>query len=190
MLNTAVPVVGFAAWSGSGKTTLLVRTLPLLKGMGLRVGVVKHAHHDFEIDYPGKDSYELRKAGATQMLVGSRKRWALIAEPEAGLDPRLETLLGYLHLDELDLVLVEGFKPEGVPKIEVFRPSLGQPLLAPEDPGIVAIATDDPGAVPLDLPLLDINTPGEVARFLVDRFLTGHEAAEPSADADAQEVGA
>jgi len=185
MLSTAVPVVGFAAWSGSGKTTLMVKTLPLLKRMGVRVGVVKHAHHDFEIDYPGKDSYELRKAGAAQMLVGSRKRWALITEPEHGADPRLETLLGYLHLDHLDLVLVEGFKPEAVAKIEVFRPSLGQPLLALEDAGIVAVATDDPGAVPLDLPVLDINNPGEVASFLVERFLPGHEAAGRPAAADA-----
>lgn len=188
MLSKELPVIGFAAWSGSGKTTLMAKTLPLLKGMGVRVGVVKHAHHDFEIDYPGKDSYELRKAGATQMLVGSRKRWALIAEPEDGVDARLETLLGYLQLDQLDLVLVEGFKPEAVPKIEVFRPSLGQPLLAIEDPAIVAVATDDPGAVPLDLPLLDINQPMEVARFLVERFLQGHEAATRPAAADAHEV--
>ena len=185
MLSAEVPVVGFAAWSGSGKTTLMVRTLPLLKEMGVRVGVVKHAHHDFEIDYPGKDSYELRKAGATQMLVGSRKRWALITEPENGADSRLETLLGYLHLDELDIVLVEGFKPEAVAKIEVYRPSLGHRLLALDDPGIVAVATDDPGAVPLELPLLDINNPREVAAFLVERFLPGHEAAARPAAADA-----
>ncbi len=169
------PIVGFAAWSGTGKTTLLRRLLPLLKARGLRIGVIKHAHHDFEIDYPGKDSYELRKAGAAQMLVGSRQRWALIVEndPPPDAEPALADLLARLQGDGLDLILVEGFKPEAIPKIEVYRPALGKPLLAPEDPAIVAIATDAPYATPALVPLLDLNDPPAIVDFLLARFLPG-----------------
>jgi len=169
-MNPAVPVVGFAAWSGSGKTTLLVRLLPLLRARGLRVGMIKHAHHDFDIDHPGKDSYALRKAGAQQMLVASRRRRALIIETDTGSDPPLAELLGLLRMDTLDLVLVEGFKPQSIAKIEVHRPALGKPLLAPEDPSIVAVASDAPPACTLDVPLLDLNAPQAVADFLLERF--------------------
>src|SRR5690606_35869045 len=111
------PVLGFAAYSGTGKTSLLVRLLPLLNEKGIRVGVIKHAHHTFDIDHEGKDSYELRKAGARQMLVGSDKRWALIAETESNKN-RLADFIGKLDHEFLDLILVEGFKPESIPKIE------------------------------------------------------------------------
>jgi len=165
------PVVGFAAWSGTGKTTLLVKLLEILNKRGLRVGVVKHAHHSFDIDTPGKDSYALRKAGASQVLIGSRKRWALIVEaPEPGDHP-LDFHRRHLDQERLDLILVEGFKPEKIPKIELHRPSLGRPLLYPDDPGVIAVATDGrlPGAP--TLPVLDLNNPGQIADFIVDRFL-------------------
>src|SRR3990172_697023 len=112
-------MIGFAAWSGTGKTTLLKKLLPLLRKRGLRVGVVKHAHHDFDIDVPGKDSYELRKAGATHVLVGSRKRWALVVEAGLEEDPSLATLLSHLATDDIDLILVEGLKPERIPNIHL-----------------------------------------------------------------------
>jgi molybdopterin-guanine dinucleotide biosynthesis protein B len=163
-------VVGFAAWSGTGKTTLLVRLLRLFTGSGLRVGVVKHAHHTFEVDYPGKDSYELRHAGASQVLVGSRHRWALMAEMPEPDHGALGFHIGHLALDSLDLVLVEGFKPESVPKIELHRPSLGRPLLYPDDPDIVAVASDAPLERVPPVPLLDLNAPADIAAFIIDRF--------------------
>lgn len=170
-MNAERPVVGFAAWSGTGKTTLLRRLLPLFASRGLRIGVIKHAHHEFEIDHPGKDSYELRKAGAAQMLVASRRRWALIVETPDGDDPDLPALVARLHPETLDLVLVEGFKPEAVPKIELHRPVLGRPLLAPDDSTIVAVATDAPLARAVDVPVLDLNDPPAIAAFVIERFL-------------------
>ena len=167
-----VPVVGFAAWSGTGKTTLIARILPLLRERDLRVGVVKHAHHTFDIDYPGKDSYELRKAGASQMLVGSRQRWALICEtPEAEDEPALAELMDRLLTDELDLILVEGFKPENMPKIELHRPSLGKPLLFPKDSSVIALCTDEPIERDVPLPTFDLNQPTQIADFLLATVL-------------------
>ncbi len=171
-----VPVVGMAAYSGTGKTTLLKQVLPILKARGLRVGVVKHAHHGFDIDQPGKDSYELRRAGATQMLVGSRQRWALMVETDLPDEPRLAELLSHLLPDELDLILVEGFKPEQIPKIEIHRPSRGKPLLATNDTSIVAIATDAQPAEATDLPILDLNAPASVANFIVENFVVDQAA--------------
>lgn len=169
------PVVGFAAFSGTGKTTLLKRLLPLLSERGLRVGVVKHAHHGFDIDHPGKDSYELRKAGAAQMLIASRARWALMVEHVRDREPRLDEVLLELDQGALDLVLVEGFKEERFPKIELHRPSLGAPLLYPRDDTIIAIATDAPLPQPTQLPLLDLNRPDEIAAFIVERTTVGAE---------------
>jgi len=168
---TALPVLGFAAWSGSGKTTLLRQVLPLLEREGLRVGVVKHAHHSFDIDYPGKDSYELRKAGARQVLVGSRQRWALICEtPERQAEPALSELMQHLTGAGLDLILVEGFKPENIPKIEVHRPSLGKPLLCRADASIIAVCTDAPLAESVPVPVLDLNDAPAVAAFVLERI--------------------
>ncbi|MFL6712642.1 MAG: molybdopterin-guanine dinucleotide biosynthesis protein B, partial [Sulfurifustis sp.] len=118
MVTPRPPILGIAAYSGTGKTTLLRKILPQLRGRGLRVAVVKHAHHSFDTDVPGKDSYELRKAGAVQMLVASRHRWALITETGDANEPRLDELLGQLDQSNLDLILVEGFKAEAFPKIE------------------------------------------------------------------------
>ncbi|MFT5349860.1 MAG: molybdopterin-guanine dinucleotide biosynthesis protein MobB [Planctomycetota bacterium] len=166
-----IPLVGFAAYSGTGKTTLLIKLLAIFNERGLRIGVVKHAHHTFEIDYPGKDSYELRKAGANQVLIGSRKRWALITENIDQQDKSLEYHVRNLDLSCLDLVLVEGFKPEIIPKIELHRPDLGKDLLFPHDSSIIAIASDVDLENTNDLPCLDLNNAEEIAAFVIDRFL-------------------
>jgi molybdopterin-guanine dinucleotide biosynthesis protein MobB len=165
-----IPVVGFAAWSGTGKTTLLVNLLPLFTARGIRVGVVKHAHHTFEIDQPGKDSYLLRRAGASQVLIGSRRRWALVVEMRTPTEPALPVHLGHLDSSALDLVLVEGFKPEAIPKIELHRPSLGRSLLYPHDPDIIAIATDAALETTPAIPVLDLNDAAAIAGFIIDRF--------------------
>jgi len=172
-----VPLVGFAAFSGTGKTTLLLKLLPLLKGAGLRIAVVKHAHHSFEMDQPGKDSYRLRSAGADEMLVAARCRIGWVREcPERQREPGLQEVLAVLDPGRLDLVLVEGFKVEVFPKIELHRTALGRPLLFPDDPSIVAIATDegelaqDPGK----LPRLPINEPAAIAEFILQ--LAGRDA--------------
>lgn len=168
-----IPVVGFVGSRGVGKTTLLTRLLPLLRTRGLQVAVVKQARPNFEIDHPGKDSFELRKAGAVQTLVASRERWALIVEtPAASREPRLDALLGYLDDPALDLVLVEGFADESIPKIEVHRPTLGQPLLFPDDPLILALATDQLPTAPVPLPVLPLDRPSQIAEFVYNRVRT------------------
>lgn len=160
-------ILGFAATSGTGKTTLLKQLIPLLRKQGLRLGVIKHAHHSFDIDQPGKDSYELRQAGAERMLVGSRHRWALMVETPDAEEPRLQDLLVHMPDKELDLVLVEGFKHENFPKIELHRQTMGQNWLYPQDKSIIALATDtwenlpEPGIV-----ALDINQPMAIAEFI------------------------
>lgn len=171
-----VPLLGICA-SGSniGKTTLLTALIPALAGRGCRVSVVKHAHHAFDIDHPGKDTYRIRAAGAVQTLIGSRQRWALMTElshiaPEQQ-EPDLAELLAQLNPGLIDLVLVEGFKHAPIPKIEVFRPDLDRPLLATHDHAIIAIAAD--GAVDTPLPLLNLNAPDEVADFIMARFNLG-----------------
>jgi molybdopterin-guanine dinucleotide biosynthesis protein B len=168
-----VPLVGFAAWSGTGKTTLLRGLLGIFTERGLRVAVIKHAHHTFDIDHPGKDSYELRKAGASQVLVESEHRLAYILERERQEREPLASLVARLDRDALDLILVEGFKPEQIAKIELHRPSLGQPLLFPDDPAVIAVATDSTVPLHTDLPLLDLNHPESIADFIIDRFLKG-----------------
>ena len=171
MLDCKIPVLGFAAYSGTGKTTLLKQLLPLLRGRGLRIGMIKHAHHDFDIDTPGKDSYELRKAGANEMLIASGKRWALMVETEKEGDPVLQEMLDRLDQNNLDLVLVEGFKHEAFPKIELHRPSVEKPLIFPKDPNVIAIATDADLSRKTELPLLDINDIQTVVDFVTADFL-------------------
>jgi len=163
------PVLGFAAYSGTGKTSLLVRLLPLMKLQGLRVAMIKHAHHDFDIDSPGKDSFELRKAGADQVLISSDKRCALITEYEKCAEPGLGELVNRLDMDAIDLVLVEGYRHLPFPKIELHRPSMGKPLIFPDDKYIIAVASDES----LDtkgLPLLNLNVAEEIAGF-INRWL-------------------
>lgn len=159
------PVLGMAAWSGTGKTTLLVTLLPLLRRQGLRIGMLKHAHHAFDIDHPGKDSYELRKAGAEQMLVASSQRWALMTETPHTQEVALLDMLQRLDSSQLDLILVEGFRHEAFPKIELHRSALNKPLLFPEDSSIIAVASDIPLAC--KLPQLDLNAPASIADFIV-----------------------
>jgi len=171
MLDCKIPVLGFAAYSGTGKTTLLKQLLPLLRSRGLRIGMIKHAHHDFDIDTPGKDSYELRKAGANEMLIASGKRWALMVETEKEGDPVLQEMLDRLDQNNLDLVLVEGFKHEAFSKIELHRPSIEKPLIFPEDPNVIAIATDAELSRKTELPLLDINDIQAVVDFITADFL-------------------
>lgn len=175
MPELPIPLIGFSALSGTGKTTLLTRMLPLLKARGVRVGAIKHAHHQFEVDYCNKDSYRLRKAGAEQMLVASRNRVALIEErAEASTEPTLTELLPRMDTTCLDMILVEGFKREHFTKIELHRPALGHPLRYPHDPDIIAIATDQPLATtPCHLPLLDINQPAQIVDFLLQCFFQG-----------------
>jgi molybdopterin-guanine dinucleotide biosynthesis protein MobB len=160
------PVLGLAAFSGTGKTTLLEKLIPQLTEQGIRIGMVKHAHHEFDIDKPGKDSYRLRKAGAQQMLIASSQRQALMTENTTGQEPRLDELITRLNLDDIDLVLVEGFKHVPFPKIELHRQALGKTLLYPEDPDIIAVASDhlaDCGK----LPSLDINDTAAIAAFII-----------------------
>ncbi len=168
--NAHLPIIGFAAYSGTGKTTLLRALLPLLKARGIRVGMVKHAHHTFEVDQPGKDSYELRKAGAAQMLIASRSRWALMVEKARDHDVTLDDVLLELDQGELDLILVEGFKEEAFEKIELHRPSLGHTPMCVDDENIVAIATDAPLNCAPNLPVLDLNLPEAVAEFILGHF--------------------
>jgi molybdopterin-guanine dinucleotide biosynthesis protein MobB len=169
MIRYPVPLLGICAWSGTGKTTLLARLLPILQENGLRVAVVKHAHHSFELDQPGKDSWTLRKAGAEQMLVASRKRAALITDfADDSDEPALADLLPMLDSTHLDMVLVEGFKREVIPKIELHRPQLGRPLLCGRMRHIIAVASDAPLKLPRPLKLLDLNNADEIARFIID----------------------
>lgn len=173
--NARVPIIGFAAWSGTGKTTLLKRLIPILKAQGLRVGLVKHAHHTFDIDQPGKDSYELRKVGATPVMIVSSKRRAIIYEYDLPGEASLDDHLAYLDQSGLDLLLIEGFKRAPIPKIELHRPSLGKPPLFPEDSHIIAVATDEP--LPnCPLPQLDLNDPEAIAEFILRREIVHAEA--------------
>ncbi len=165
MMKFNVPVLGFAAYSGTGKTTLLVQLIPLLKQEGIRVALIKHAHHEFDIDVPGKDSYELRKAGADQVLIASSTRRALIKENVSGKEPKLEDMIKELDLGDVDLVLVEGFRHLPFPKIELHRPCLNRKLIFPEDSNVIAVATDSP--IDTDgIPVLDINKPVNLVMFI------------------------
>ena len=147
-------VIGLAGWSGAGKTTLLRRLIPVLVAEGLRVSTIKHAHHAFDVDQPGKDSWEHRQAGAQEVLVASASRWALLHELRGEAEPDLADLL--MRLSPVDLVLIEGFKRGGQPKLEVFRTANGKPMLHPDDPSVVAVASDAP--VPgLALPWLQLD---------------------------------
>jgi molybdopterin-guanine dinucleotide biosynthesis protein B len=165
------PLLGFCAYSGTGKTTLLAQVIPLLRQQGLRLALLKHAHHAFDLDQPGKDSHTLRKAGADQVMVASSRRVALVRErPARAGEPELGELLPCLDPRGLDLVLVEGFKRAPIPKIELHRPALGRPLIHARDPHVIAVATDAPLIPARPLPLLDLNRPAAIARFVLERL--------------------
>lgn len=172
--NAHRPILGFGAYSGTGKTTLLRAVLPRLRSRGVRLALVKHAHHGFDIDHPGKDSYELRRAGAEQVLVTSPRRRALMMERPAEADPRLDDELAYLRQDEADLILVEGFRHERFPKIELRRGLDEGAVLADTDPTVIAVASDRPVRAGR-LPWLDINDPEAVAAFILRQVLNWQE---------------
>ncbi|KAF0166096.1 MAG: molybdopterin-guanine dinucleotide biosynthesis protein B [Rhodocyclaceae bacterium] len=159
---------GLAGYSGSGKTTLLEALIPRLTATGLRVSLIKHAHHRFDIDHPGKDSYRLREAGCAEVLLISEQRWVLMHELRGAPEPSLDEQIA--RFSECDLVLVEGFKYTPIPKLEVHRPSVGKPLIAGSGvETIVAIATDEPGVVAQQtkLPVLDLNDRDAIADFIL-----------------------
>jgi len=169
LINTERPILGFSAYSGTGKTTLLSKILPILKSKDIRTAVIKHAHHNFDVDHPGKDSHTLRHAGASQMLVASKKRWALMVEtPETDTEPVLNDLLAQLDQSQLDLILVEGFKDEPFSKIELHRPSLNKPFLHTGDENIIALASDNKIQPERNIPLLDINNINQVTDFIIN----------------------
>lgn len=156
-------IFGFAGWSGSGKTTLIEKLIPLFVARGLKVSLIKHAHHTFDVDQPGKDSHRHRHAGCTEVLVSSSRRWALVHELRGAPEPGFVELIERLSL--CDLVLIEGFKRERVPKLEVYRASTGEPLLHPQDADIVGIATDR--KLETALPQFDLNDAPAIAGFVL-----------------------
>ena len=160
---SGMKIFGFAGYSGSGKTTLIERLIPIFTERGISVALIKHAHHTFDVDQPGKDSYRHRKAGCTEVLVTSSRRWALMHElrgaPEPGLSEHVQ------RMSPCDLLLVEGFKHEPIAKLEVYRGEVGEPLIHPHDHNIVAIASDTPVAT--KLPRLDLNAPAAIADFIL-----------------------
>ncbi|MFS2225339.1 molybdopterin-guanine dinucleotide biosynthesis protein MobB [Pantoea sp. B65] len=161
-----LPLIAFAAWSGTGKTTLLKQLIPRLKARNVRCGLIKHTHHRMDIDTPGKDSYELRKAGADQVLVASQQRWALMTEtPDHDQPLDLHFLASRLDTSSLDLVLVEGFKDEAVAKIVLWRAESGRDLSELLDNHVIAVASDTQFS--LDIPWLDLNRPDNIADFIV-----------------------
>jgi molybdopterin-guanine dinucleotide biosynthesis protein B len=170
MSNIGIPVIGIcAAGSNAGKTTLITQLIPALAQKGIRTSVIKHAHHRFDIDHPGKDSYQIREAGAAQTLVASNLRWALMTErqrtPDKDVELDLAELLAQIDIRYADLILVEGFKSAAIPKIEVYRAGMNLPLLAPNDPNIIAVAADT--AIEVNVPLLNLNEIPTITDFIM-----------------------
>src|SRR5438128_3001208 len=164
-------IIGLAGWSGSGKTTLLAKVIPRIVARGLKVSTLKHAHHGFDVDQPGKDSHTHRMAGASEGLVSSANRWALVHELRGQAEPVPGALL--TKLSPVDLVVVEGYKAEPHPKLEVYRAAVGKPLLHPNDPAIVAIASDEllPAA---RIPVVDLDDVERIADILIRHAAPTH----------------
>ena len=156
-------VLGIVGWSGSGKTTLIEQVIPRFVSAGLRVSLIKHAHDRFDVDQPGKDSWRHRQAGAREVMVSSSRRWALVHELRDEAEPPLDALLA--QMSQVDFIFVEGFKRDPFPKLEVHRTALGKPLIAPDDPDIVAIAADRP-VTARGLPRFDLDDAETIARFI------------------------
>lgn len=171
MPTPLIPILGFAAASGTGKTTLLTQLIPLLKQQGVKIGLIKHSHHNFEIDKPGKDSFRLRAAGASPVMLISSHRKAVMTEFEQPIEPRLAEQLSAFENMELDLILVEGFKAEAFPKIELHRAALNNPLFYPDDENIIAVASDVELSLPARVVKLDLNNPVMIAEFIRANFL-------------------
>jgi len=163
-------IIGFAAFSGTGKTTLIKKIVSILSKR-FTVSVIKHAHHDFDLDHPGKDSYEIRKSGAENILISSEKRWALIHENKNNKELTLENLLDILENINSDIVLVEGFKKENFPKIELYRKEIGKDLLFFNDKNIIAFATDSNMDIDGNIEKLDINEPQQIVDYII-KFLS------------------
>ena len=179
MILFPLPIIGLCAYSGTGKTTLITQLIPILNKRNLRIGVVKHAHHNFDIDHPGKDSYEFRQAGAEQVAVASKKRIAWIKERNDQDDePVLSDALSILDTNNLDLVIVEGFKHENFPKIELHRASLGKPLMYTHDTNIIALATDTSVTLTPPPELLNLNQVNEIAEFII-AYVNNHKNKTP-----------
>ena len=167
-MNT--PVLGFIApSSNAGKTTLLTKLIAYFKDCQLKVGIIKHAHHSFDIDIPGKDSYRLRQAGADQVLIASNHRWAWMGERTTSSPVLLDELLSRLYMEQHDLILVEGFKTASCPKIEVHLAALNPPLLCATDDTIIAVASDNT-TMNCQLPLLDLNNTNDIGQFILSHF--------------------
>jgi molybdopterin-guanine dinucleotide biosynthesis protein MobB len=170
-VTDSVPILGFSAYSGTGKTTLLRQVIPLLKARGLRVSVIKHAHHDFDLDFPGKDSYELRKAGAEQTAICTTTRMVLMTEfNHPAEEPSLQQIVASLDTERVDIVLVEGYKDIRFPKIELHRQAMNTPYLHQQDDSIIAIACDAALSADTVIPVLDINDVEVIARYIYEDF--------------------
>jgi molybdopterin-guanine dinucleotide biosynthesis protein B len=162
-------IVGLAGWSGSGKTTLVTKLIPRLIARGLRVSTLKHAHHGFDLDQPGKDSFMHRAAGATEVIISSAKRWAILHEPCEEPEWDLGALVG--KISPVDLVLAEGFKRDAFPKLEIHRTVNGKPLLHPKDPHIIAVAADSP-LPDATVPVIDLNNNDAIADLLLKHVVS------------------
>jgi molybdopterin-guanine dinucleotide biosynthesis protein B len=162
----AMRVFGLVGWSGSGKTTLMTRLIPELAHRGIRISTVKHAHHSFDVDQPGKDSFLHRTAGAVEVMVASANRWALMHEHRGAAEPTLEDLVR--SMSPVDLLMIEGFKRHRHPRLEVHRPSVGKPLICREDPTVLAVASDEPIAE-LPVPRLELDDVSGIADFVLAR---------------------
>jgi len=170
-------IFGVAGYSNSGKTTLIEQLIPLAVARGLRVSLIKHAHHEFDIDQPGKDSWRHRKAGAAEVMVVSGKRWALMHELRGAAEPSLDALIA--KLAPCDLVFVEGYKASPIPKLEVWRAENGKPRLPSDDAHIVALVTDSPAAADESrLPVLDLDDPDAVLAWILDYLAWPEDGAE------------
>ena len=177
MFHSSVPVIGLVAFSGTGKTTLLTKMIPGLKKHNLRIALIKHSHHNFDIDQPGKDSFRLRAAGASPVVLVSPYRRVVITEFTEHNEPRLDEQLAAIDQTQVDIILVEGFKQTHYPKIELHRTSLDKPLLYPDDTGIIAVASDTPLDLPKHLTALDINNPAECINFVL-QFIQSFQASQ------------
>lgn len=164
-ITTSIPLLGIIAYSGTGKTTLLKKLIPYLSSQGVRVGLIKHTHHDVDVDTPGKDSFELRKAGAHQTMVASHQRWALMAETPAQETLNLQYLASRFESRSLDMILVEGFKHEDIDKIALYREEIAKPFENLIDCRVIAVASDS--YLDHHLPLLDLNNTAVIGQFII-----------------------
>ncbi len=170
-MTSSIPILGFSAYSGTGKTTLLRQIIPALRQRGLRVSVIKHAHHDFDLDFPGKDSYELRKSGASQTVICTTTRMAMITEfNDPSEEPDLQQIVDSFDSSRADIILVEGYKDIRFPKIELHRAALRKPYLYQNDDSVIAIACDADLPADTTIEVLDINDIDAIARFIYDDF--------------------